>query len=258
MSESSQPLLTWQEAALGRALIGAEARLLSAAFDDVFGFEALQLGAWGRGRELLATSRIRGQRVVADRDTFRPGVDNGSKHGADVVASLTHLPISRDAIDAVLLPHSLEYSPDPHAVLREADRILVGEGHLLVMGFSPTGLWGLRAAAMRPGFPPGLRRPLSEGRVRDWLELLGYDIIRLRRYLFRLPTRPRGASASANVINGILHRGWLYPFPASAYLIKARKRVYTVTPIKPKPLRERLTVLGGRQAAPVARRQGWR
>ena len=240
MSDDSHPLFDWLDATLGRALVGAEARLLSAAFDDVFGFEALQLGAWGRGRELLGTSRIRGQRVIADREAPRPG--------ADVVASLTHLPISRDAIDAVLLPHSLEYSQDPHALLREADRVLVGEGHLLVMGFRPSGPWGLRAAAMRAGFPPGLRRTLSEGRVRDWLVLLGYDIIQVRRYLYRWPTRPRGAAP--DIINGILHRGWLYPFPASAYLIKARKRVYTLTPIKPRLLRDRLAVLGGRLAEP--------
>jgi SAM-dependent methyltransferase len=240
MSDFSSPLFCWQEEALGRALIGAEARLLSAAFDDVFGFEALQLGIWGRGHELLASSRIRGQRVIADKGMPAPG--------ADVLASLTHLPISRDAIDAVLLPHSLEFSDDPHAMLREADRVLVGEGHLLVLGFRPSGPWGLRAAAMRAGFPPGLRRPLSEGRVRDWLVLLGYDIIALRRYLYRLPTRPRGTPQA--IVNGILHRGWLYPLPASGYLIKARKRVYTLTPIKPKLLRDRLAVLGGRLAEP--------
>jgi SAM-dependent methyltransferase len=240
MSDDSHTLFGWQEAPLGRALIGAEVRLLSAAFDDVFGFEALQLGAWGRGRELLGASRIRNQRVIADRHAPQPG--------ADVLANLTHLPISRDAIDAVLLPHSLEYSQDPHALLREADRVLVGEGHLLVLGFRPTGPWGLRAAAMRAGFPPGLRRPLSEGRVRDWLVLLGYDIIQVRRYLYRLPRGTRGVAP--DLINGILHRGWLYPCPASAYLIKARKRVYTLTPIRPKLLRDRLAVLGGRLAEP--------
>jgi hypothetical protein len=42
----------------------------------------------------------------------------------------------------------------------------------------------------------------------------------------------------------MLHRGWFYPWPAAAYLIKARKRVYTLTPIRPR-LRERRSVLGG-------------
>jgi SAM-dependent methyltransferase len=241
MPDSLVPLYQWQSSGLGRALIGAETRLLSHAFDDVFGLELLQLGAWGSGRELLAVSRIRRQSVVAEKGA--PAV------GPDLIASLTHLPIAGDSIDAVLMPHTLELASDPHAVLREADRVLGGEGKILILGFRPMSLWGLRAAAQRAGFPPGLRRTLSEGRIRDWLVLLGYDIIGYQSYLYRLPTVLHGAPQDA--VDRMLHRGWLYPLPGAAYLIKARKRLYTLTPIRPK-LRERLTVLGGRLVEPSA------
>lgn len=234
MVDSLPVLQQWQSGGLGRALIQAEAQLLSTTFDDVFGLELLQLGAWGVGRELLAPARIRRQSVVAD-------ASQGPSRG-DMVASLAHLPISNATVDAVLLPHTLELAADPYAVLREADRVLGAEGQLIVLGFRPSGLWGLRAAASQAGFPPGLQRTLSASRVRDWLGLLSYEILTVRPYLFRTPRPLRGSVEAA--IPGILRRGWLYPWPAAAYLIKARKRVYTLTPIRPR-LRERPRVFGG-------------
>jgi SAM-dependent methyltransferase len=234
MIESLSALATWQSEGLGRALIQAEAQLLATTFDDVFGLELLQLGAWGMGRELLAPARIRRQSVVAD---IAQGAANG-----DIVASLAHLPITSASVDAVLLPHTLELASDPYAVLREADRVLGAEGQLIVLGFQPASFWGLRAAASQAGFPPGLRRTLSASRVRDWLGLLSYEIVTVRAYLYRTPRRLQGTVEAA--IPGIIRRGWLYPWPASAYLIKARKRVYTVTPVRPR-LPERWRVFGG-------------
>ena len=160
----------------------------------------------------------------------------------DIVASLAHLPIVSGSVDAVLLPHTLELAADPYAVLREADRILAAEGQLILLGFRPASLWGLAAAASRSGFPPGLRRTLSGARVRDWLRLLSYEIVSVRPYLYHLPRAPRGGPDS--VLPGMLRRGWFYPWPAAAYVIKARKRVYTLTPIRPR-LREWRTVIGG-------------
>jgi SAM-dependent methyltransferase len=234
MTDSDPVLHQWQRGPLGRALIQAEAQLLATTFDDVFGLELLQLGTWGVGRELLTPSRIRRQSVVAE--SAQAGA------GGDLVARLAHLPINNASVDAVLLPHTLELAADPHAVLREADRVLLAEGQLIVLGFRPASLWGLRSAASRAGFPPGLRRILSASRVRDWLGLLSYEIVSMRPYLYRLPRDPRGSIESA--IPSILYRGWFYPWPAAAYVIKARKRVYTLTPIRPR-LRERRPVFGG-------------
>lgn len=232
MQDLLSMLHQWQGGRLGTALIQAEARLLADTFDDVFGLELVQLGTWGVGRELLAHARIWRQSVVADAE---------APAGGDLVASLAHLPIVSGSVDAVLLPHTLEVASDPYAVLREADRILAAEGQLIVLGFRPGSLWGLASAASRSGFPPGLRRTLSGVRVRDWLRLLSYEIVSVRPYLYRLPRAPRAGIESA--IPSILRRGWFFPFPAGAYVIKARKRVYTLTPIRPR-LREWRTVIG--------------
>ncbi len=218
---------------LARALLAAESELLSEALEDVFGWELLQIGAWGGARDLLAGSRTRRQTILA-----APGFPGG----ADIIGRPSVLPISSDCVDAVLLPHTLEFAADPYAIVREVDRVLVGEGQLIVLGFRPWSLWGLRARASRAGFPPGMRRVLPERRLRDWLVLLGYEVVSERAYLY---CSPWSSGLSAGESTGrILRRGITYPLPGSAYLLKARKRVYTLTPVRPR-FREKPAVLGG-------------
>src|SRR5262249_7335624 len=158
-------LTAWWSEPLGRALVAAESELLAEALEDVFGWELLQIGAWGGARELLAGSRTRRQTIVA-----APGFPIR----ADIVGRPSQLPVSSDSVDAVVLPHTLEFAADPYAIVREVDRVLVGEGQLLVLGFRPWSLWGMRARWSRSGFPPGMRRVLSERRLREGLGRVGY------------------------------------------------------------------------------------
>jgi SAM-dependent methyltransferase len=216
---------SWLGSGLGQAVLQAESELMSEALDDVFGWELLQLGTWGAPERLLAGCRTRRHAVIADQKAL------GNKP-ADIAARLSQLPISNGSVDAVVLPHTLEFETDPYAVVREADRVLAPEGQLLVLGFRPFSLWGFRSRAISRGYPPGLKRMLGAGRIADWLELLGYDVSLTRNYLFAPPwggTAPRAGEPSA-----LLRRGWFKPWPAGAYLIKARKRVYTLTPLRPK------------------------
>jgi SAM-dependent methyltransferase len=234
MLRNSPALLEWQTGTLGRAVVAAETQLLAEVCDDVFGLELLQLGSWGPGRELLQSSRIRRQTVVApvSASGIRP----------DIVANLAGLPIQSGSIDAVLLPHSLEIEPDPRAILREADRVLLGEGQLIILGFRPCSLWGLRAAATRTRYPPGFSRLLSERRLRDWLAVLGYEVGAARHYLYVAPREPTGDPGQLAL--GMLRRGLFNPLPAGGYLLRARKRVYAPTPLRLRR-RERSRVLGG-------------
>lgn len=221
----------WLGEPLGQDLLSAEAELLARVLDDVFGLELLQLGGWGSSRALLSASRTRRQTIVSD------SLAGGA---IDLIGRLAALPVHSGSVDAVLLPHTLEFEADPQAVVREADRVLTGEGQLIILGFAPMSLWGLRAAASRQGFPPGLQQMLPEGRVRDWLTLLGYELVMSRHYLYSRPWDRKAGRGQRR----ILRRGLFNPLPAGAYLIKARKQVYTLTPIRPR-LRERRKLLGG-------------
>jgi SAM-dependent methyltransferase len=226
-------LSAWWDAQLGRALLAAEAELLGEALEDVFGWELLQIGAWGNARELLAASRTRRQSVIAAA---------AFAGGSDILARPSSLPVIGDCVDAVLLPHTLEFAPDPYAVLREVDRVLVGEGQLLVLGFRPWSLWGMRARWSRSGFPPGMRRVLSPRLLREWLVLLGFEVVAAQRYLYLSPWS-RGLARGEGT-GRMLRPGLTYPLPAGAFLLKARKRVYTLTPVRPR-FREKPAVIGG-------------
>jgi SAM-dependent methyltransferase len=226
-------LSTWWESPLGRAVLAAESELLSEALEDVFGWELLQVGAWGNARDLLAGSRTRRKSLIAAA---------AFAGGADIIARPSLLPVTSDCVDAVLLPHTLEFTPDPYAVLREVDRVLVGEGQLLVLGFRPWSLWGMRARWSRSGFPPGMRRVLSERLLREWLVLLGFEVVATRRYLYLGPWG--GGLATREGTARMLRPGLTYPLPAGAFLLKARKRVYTLTPVRPR-FREKPAVIGG-------------
>lgn len=232
----SVPIDDWLHSSRGEALRAAETLLLREALEDCFGWEMLQIGLWGGERELIAGGRTRRQTVISGTHS----------RGADVVARLTQLPVASDSVDAVLLPHTLEFETDPYAVLREVDRVLTGEGKLLVLGFHPWSLWGLRAKATRGGWPPQLRRLLSERRLRDWLVLLGYEVTETRRYLYDAPWGEPALAARS------LHRSWYNPLPAGAFLMKARKRVYALPPLR---LRERTQLIGG-LVKPTAQRDG--
>ncbi len=118
----------------------------------------------------------------------------------------------------------------------------MAEGQLLVLGFRPWSLWGLRAQASRSGFPPGMRRVLSQRRIREWLVLLGYEVVASRHYLYCSPWS--SGLARGEDTGRILNPGITHPLPGGAYLLKARKRVYTLTPVRPR-FREKPAVLGG-------------
>ena len=224
------PSTDWFEGPLGARVLREEAALAPVALDDVFGFELLQVGAWGPARHLLDGARTQHTTLVAP--------EMGS--GVTLCAPLDSLPFRSDSIDAIFLPHTLELMADPYAVLREAERVLCAEGCLMICGFNPLSGWGVRRAFAhyfgRPVFPPQTRRLLSERRLRDWVALLGFDVDSVYGYLSLLPSKGRMLrempvpGAAVRTIVPRRRAAWT----AGAYLLKARKRVKTLTMVRPR------------------------
>jgi SAM-dependent methyltransferase len=247
----------WFESPLGARVLREEAALATLALDDVFGFELLQVGAWGPARHLLDAARTQHTTLLAP--------EMGS--GVTLCAPLDSLPFRSDSIDAILLPHTLELVEDPYAVLREAERVLCAEGCLIICGFNPFSGWGLRRAfakyLRRPVFPPQTQRLLSERRLHDWVALLGLDVDSVYGYLGLLPTKgrlPRTADAAAReaptagsavrAIAATPRAAWT----AGAYLLKARKRVKTMTLVRPRRrVRQRVLVGAAEPTSKVGR-----
>ena len=197
----------WLRSPRGRKLLALEERELRRVLPDLFGRHVLQIGNWGRG--LLDSSEMLHRAVIGTLPDS----------GAAALTEPERLPFQEKSVDAVLLPHSLEFARSPYAVLREVNRILSDRGRLVILGFSPWSPWawrqwfGLRYRA----FPAGARF-LSLGRVSDWLELLDFEICEARRYGVGFPwTRPFSDEAG-----GLARafRGW-----SEAYLVVAKKRV---------------------------------
>jgi SAM-dependent methyltransferase len=156
-------LLDWFATPLGQYLLEKERAYLDDVTPDIFGYHALQLGM--PEVDLLRESRI------AHR------VRIGKSDHPDVFAKSHELPLATQSIDLVLLPHVLEFAAEPHEILREVDRVMMPEGRLVIVGFNPWSLWGLRSSV---GFSrnayPWNGRFLSLLRVKDWLALLGFDV----------------------------------------------------------------------------------
>jgi SAM-dependent methyltransferase len=236
MTQRTSPdLHAWLRTALGQRVYSLERKMATEALAHVFGWQILQIGLWGDDDGLLADARTQRKAVLAWHGSRPPDRPAAIRSRTDSLA------IASDSVDAVVLPHTLEYEAEPHEILREVGRILSGEGHLIVFGFRPLSSWGLRHLFAKDGFPPGLERLIGERRLRDWLKLLGFEIVDARRYLFTLPW---GSSAPSS--QSFFERVGMYIWPlfAGGYLMKARKRVYTLTPVRPR-WRLRPKVVGG-------------
>jgi SAM-dependent methyltransferase len=236
MSEPSAiDLHAWLRSPLGQRVYALERKLAGEALAQVFGWQLLQIGQWGDDDGLLAEARTQRKSVLAWHGARPSGTATAIRSRTDSLA------IASDSVDAVLLPHTLEYEPEPHEIVREVGRVLSGEGHLIVFGFRPFSSWGLRNLFAKNGFPPGMERMIGEGRLRDWLKLLGFEVVDARRYLFSLPWSAGSPSSQRFFERTGTH---LWPMFAGGYLLKARKRVYTLTPVRPR-WRLRPKVVGG-------------
>lgn len=169
MSENCR-FTTWFQTAIGRHIRAFEQRKINRLVANIFGYHAVQMSLpdW----DLLRTNRIMHKWYT--QQSINPSMVKTNLIAAQPEA----LPFETQSIDLILLPHVLENAYDPHQVLREVERVLVPEGQVVVTGFNPLSLWGVRERL--PGIEPKLPAPVSHWvsphRVADWLELLSFDM----------------------------------------------------------------------------------
>jgi SAM-dependent methyltransferase len=229
--EEIQPRLRqWYRSFLGRTLLEMEKAHLDSILANLFGYHLLQVGIIA-DEDLLSSSRIK-QCAILDRDVHVIALDNHLKQKA--FSGLPEaLPIASDSLDVLVLPHALEFSKDPHQMLREADRTLIPEGHLVILGFNPWSFWMLwRISLGWRGFPPWCGRFRGLARLKDWLSLLGFDIMYTHTYFFRPPLKQEKILTKLRFMEKLGSRLW--PVFGGGYTLVAKKRVVTLTPIKPR------------------------
>lgn len=210
----------WLESPLGRYVLAKEQALFDRTLQDIFGFNALQIG-------LTQVNFLENCRIP-----YKFSVGNLSENlNCQVIAISHQLPILANSIDLILLPHTLDFSEDPHHTLTEAERVLVGEGHLIIAGFNPISSWGLKRLMYRKSQEPWNAQFLPLLRLKDWLTLLDFEITELRMACYNLPIN------SENWLNRFANKNPLkvrpWPLMGGIYFVVAKKRVPSMRLIRP-------------------------
>lgn len=226
----------WYRTPLGKAVAVQEAACLEEMLHDTFGYYLVQVGGGSCFRDVLAETRIRHRVLLPCRAPAGPG-------GLQAVGNPAALPIAADSVDAALLTHTLDFVADPRLVLREVERVLIPEGRVIILGFNALSSWGLLRLLYRyRRRVPWCGHFLTPYRVEDWLSLLGFDIEIRKQIMFRPPIH--GALSPRLAVLDTLGRAF-WPALGGVYVIKAVKRVSTLTPLRPSWSARRALLPGG-------------
>lgn len=219
---------------------------------NVFGYTALQLGL--PSCDLLRNNRIRTKAILTQDDLVHidakdlvTDVEAESEQREDLpyqkeLEQLYHnnkeipqpfakeqqftsqyLNYDNESVDLVILPFTLDWHDNPHHILREVDRILVHEGRLLVFGFNPYSLWGLRNKLSRfPYLPIPNKKQISLQKTKDWLQLLSFEIDRGQLSCYEPALMNKKRLDKFSFMNKAGNRWW--PFAGAIFYLSATKR----------------------------------
>ncbi len=214
----------WFSTAQGAYVLDWELAQFDSAVEDVFGFRAVQIG-------LPQVDFLRQNRIP-----FRFSL--ALEPGAALAADPLQLPLAPQSVDLVALPHTLEEHAHPHEVLREAERVLMPEGQLVISGFNTASLWRLRQVftARRAGAPWDLKF-IGLLRLRDWLRVLGFELNGGKFGCYAPPFKQELWLERFSFMEKAGARWW--PIAGGVYVVRAVKRTQGMRLITPAWRRER-------------------
>ena len=243
-------LTDWLKTPPGAYLLAWERAHFDEAVSDIFGYHALQLGL--PELDALRTNRMPHKWLAQTFMSGRPAQPlaqgyplNGqdanfiSSSCVALVADSAALPFPESSLDLVVLPHTLELGVDPHSALREVARVLVPEGRLVISGFNPASLWGLRQRRdhvyQRFGydefFLPNAGEYIGYWRLRDWLRLLDFEVESARFGCYRPALASRQWLDRFEWMDKAGERWWL--IFGAVYFLVAVKRVRGMRLLEP-------------------------
>ncbi|HJW02654.1 MAG TPA: class I SAM-dependent methyltransferase [Azospira sp.] len=203
-------LENWLDSPQGRYALNWEQSRVDRLVADIFGFHAIQLGL--PQVDFLRENRIPLRCCAGDSGPVAVRCD------------LRQLPFANASLDLVILPHVLEFFPDPHQILREVERVLIPEGQVVIVGFNPISLWGAyRRLGCEEDTFPWNGRYLSALRLKDWLSLLGFEVDRGNFGCYAPPFAQEKWLRRSHFMEQAGDRWW--GFAGGVYLLRAVKRV---------------------------------
>ena len=275
IQNSTIDLETWLTQPAGSYLCEWEQAQLDKLTVDIFGFNAVQIGQprihglaasrmpnkWQTNNVPVAKATGSVLNAAGNRQTTAPMGDAnaGAKTGERELTSgqsivvlheFTELPFESQSLDLIVLPHILEFSDEPHQILREIERVLIPEGRLIICGFNPASLWGLRQAmghVTGTYFLPEHSAFISVPRLKDWLELLNLKIDSGHFGCYAPPFSSHKWLHRSAFMEAAGQRWW--PYFGAVYIIQAIKRVKGMHLIGPAWKQKPLLVHAGVQVA---------
>jgi SAM-dependent methyltransferase len=222
-------LEAWLTSTSGEYLLDKEQNLYDQAVVDLFGFNALQMG-FARS-DFLRNSRIP-HRYIASEHLIHNQTDSNIHH---LCCDDDFLPLCEASLDLLLLPHRLEFSERPHQTLREAERVIMPDGHLVISGFNHLSLWGA-SAVFKKRFSKNNAYPwngkfIGLARLKDWLALLGFEVVSVEMCCHIPPFEQKSWHKRFSFMDKV--SGHRCAMLGGVYFIVAKKRVVGMTPLKP-------------------------
>lgn len=218
LAQTCGELGDWFESSLGQEILTQQLALAQPLVEGLFGYHLMQASV-ARQVDFAACSRIN------HRFQLSPCAERG---GAALV-EFEQLPLPSESIDVAVLHHMLDFSPQPHQVLREAARVLIPGGHMVLIGFNPFSLLGLSRIFLSSS-PYQKGNQLRAARVADWMNLLDMQAGPVERGFFRLPLQHADLLAKTAWMERMGTR-WHLPW-GGFYIIVARKEVARMRAIK--------------------------
>jgi SAM-dependent methyltransferase len=212
----------WLDTPAGSYVRAWEQARLDMLTADIFGFNAMQIGM--PQIQALRDNRMPNKWLT---DRHLPiGADDVTPTPIVVVHDFAELPFASHSLDLVVLPHVLEFAEEPHQVLREVERVLIPEGQVIICGFNPASLWGLRQVAGRltgAHFLPQDGEFISLLRLKDWLKLLNMEVNRGHFGCYAPPCMTDKWLTRFSFMEQAGDRWW--PYLGAVYMVQAIKRI---------------------------------
>ena len=202
-------LADWLATPLGRYLLAREQAWFDRTIADIFGFHAIQIGL--PRCPFLAQSRVAAHWTV---DVEAP---------AQILADPQWLPFPENSLDLIVLPHALEFTADPHQLLREVYRAMRPEGQIVISGFNPFSLFGAKRYFGRGETPPWNGSFVALYRLKDWLALLGFEVTGGGLDCYVPPFASETWRARSRFFEVAGDRWW--PIAGGVYYLRATKKV---------------------------------
>ena len=249
-------LANWLGSPPGKYMLDWEHEQFDRAVSDIFGYHALQLGF--SELQALRANRMPHQWLALHdtQENNKPDLtaspetqqlSNGVSHAratsshprAALITDPGALPFPAASLDLVVLAHTLELSRDPHATLREVERVLVPEGRVVITGLNPASLWGMRQRRVHlykrmgldDGFLPEAGEFIGYWRLRDWLRLLSFEVESARFGCYRPALTSQKWLARFDWMDQAGSRWW--PIFGAVYFVVAVKRVRGMRLLEP-------------------------